>query len=107
MKEETRRAIAHAAVSRISPKHCGTVYSYHTGRHTHMSGSAANAYDHDSPAHITGSGSSLYHHGNQAHINLSISGAIVYLKNAYAQHTSAGTGRRSYRDKGTDLRGFP
>jgi hypothetical protein len=74
MKEETRRAIAHAATAQINGRAQGTVYSFREGRHIHVSGDAHNFYDHDAGAHITGSGSNLYHHGTGAHISLNVSG---------------------------------
>ncbi len=36
MKEETRRAIAHAAAARINGNARGAIYSYDAGRHTHI-----------------------------------------------------------------------
>lgn len=70
MKEETRRAIAFEAASRISGHKSSNIYSHDRGRHTPMS----SGYDHEAQAHISGSGSGLYHYGTQSHINLSVSG---------------------------------
>ena len=51
MKEETRRAIAHAASARINRQSLSSLYSHSHGRHTPMSGSGNSAYDHDSGPH--------------------------------------------------------
>ena len=74
MKEETRRAIAHAAVARVNGSAHGTVYSHAAARHTHFSGNGARGYDHDAGAHVSESGAGLYHHGLGAHITLDVNG---------------------------------
>lgn len=63
MKEEIRRAIAHAVVAQSDGKPSSHVYSYDRGRHTAFTGSGPGGYDHDAGAHVSGSGSNLYHHG--------------------------------------------
>src|SRR5262245_7077609 len=74
MKEEIRRAIAHAAVAQISEKPRSHVYSYDQGRHTAFSGNGPGGYDHDAQAHVSKSGSNLYHHGLGSHIQLKVQG---------------------------------
>lgn len=74
MKEEIRRAIAHAAVNRITGGSNSHVYSYNEGRHSAFSGSGAGGYDHDSSVHVSSSGSGLYHHGVNSHIQLDTNG---------------------------------
>lgn len=75
MREEVRRAIAHAAVARINGRSNSAVYSFEEGTHSFVGGDARNFYDFESQAHVTGSGDTLFHHGTGAHINLSISGS--------------------------------
>jgi hypothetical protein len=70
MKEETRRAIAFAAATRINGSAASSVYSHERGRHTHMSPT----YDYDASAHISRTGGGLYHYGTNSHISFSVNG---------------------------------
>lgn len=75
MNEETRRAIAHAALTKVTGKARSSIYSYDARKHTSFSGNTTGAgYDYDARAHISASGSGLYHYGQQSHINLSVRG---------------------------------
>ncbi len=74
MKEEIRRAVAHAAVNRITGKSNSHIYSYAQGRHSAFSGNGDGGYDHDSSAHVSSNGSGLYHHGVGGHIQLNTNG---------------------------------
>jgi hypothetical protein len=70
MKEETRRAIAHAAATHINGSVSPTLFSYERGRHTHMSPT----YDYEAGPHISRTGSGLYHYGTSSHISFSVNG---------------------------------
>jgi hypothetical protein len=70
MREETRRAIAYVAASRINGSPPSSLYSRERKWHTTMSP----GYDVDAQCHINASGPSLYHHGAASHINLQIDG---------------------------------
>jgi hypothetical protein len=74
MKEEVRRAIAHAASAKVNGAARSSVYSYEAGAYTQMGGSGPGGYDYDIGAHISASGSGLYHYGTGAHITLNANG---------------------------------
>jgi hypothetical protein len=74
MKEEIRRAIAHAAVVQIGGTAHSHIYSYNEGHHTLFSGSGAGGFDHAAGAHVLASGSNLYHPGLASHILLKVHG---------------------------------
>jgi hypothetical protein len=79
MKEETRRAIAHAASARINGEPRSSVYSYSAARHTHFSkGNNGGGYDYDAGAHVGGSRSGLYHYGLGSHISLKVNGKSFF-----------------------------
>lgn len=70
MNEETRRAIAYMAATRINGSARSAIYSYERGRYTHMSSS----YDYEAGAHISRTGGGLYHYGTNSHISFSVKG---------------------------------
>lgn len=70
MKEEIRRAVAYAAATRINGSARSAIYSYESGRHSHMT----QTYDYDAGAHISRSGSGLYHYGTSSHISFKVNG---------------------------------
>ena len=74
MKEEVRRAIAHAAAARANGEARSNVYSYSTSKYTHMGSKKEAGYDYDVGAHISKSGSGLHHYGTNAHISLKVNG---------------------------------
>ena len=74
MKEETRRAIAYVAASRINGSAPASLYSPERRWRTTMSP----GYDVDAQSHINASGPSLYHHGAANQINLQVDGAYFY-----------------------------
>jgi hypothetical protein len=71
MKEETRRAIAFTAATRINGSSRSAIYSYDRSRHSHMSPS----YDYEAGAHISRTGGGLYHYGTSSHISFSVNGS--------------------------------
>jgi hypothetical protein len=70
MREETRRAIAHAAASRVNGPSRASIYSYASGRYSAMSPT----YDFETRAHISPSSTGLYHYGTNSHISFSVKG---------------------------------
>jgi hypothetical protein len=74
VKEETRRAIAFSALTRISGRAGSSLYSYNKGTYAAMSGNQSGGYDYEVGAHFSGSGSSLYHYGTGGHISLQVNG---------------------------------
>ena len=74
MKEETRRAIAHAAVPRISGNPKPNIYSYERGTHSFFSGRGAGGYYYEVGARVSRTGDKLFHYGTGGHIKLTVSG---------------------------------
>jgi hypothetical protein len=70
MKEETRRAIAYAAASRINGTPPAGLYSPARRWLSAMSP----GYDIEAQSHINASGPSLYHHGMASQVNLQVDG---------------------------------
>lgn len=94
MKEETRRAIAHAVVATTLGKSRLEVYSYEKAHHTLFNSSGSGGYDHDAGAQITvvnDTGNVLFHHGTNSYIVLNVSGTNFSGCDVGCRHDFKGT----------------